>query len=79
MNVAIYARKSKATKKGESISNQIELCKKYFLNTTNEDVNFLIYEDEGWSGGNINRPQSNKQHMSTCNEKGCRVSYNLIL
>ena len=30
MNVAIYARKSKATKKGESISNQIELCKKYF-------------------------------------------------
>lgn len=57
MNVAIYARKSKATKKGESISNQIELCKKYFLNTTNENVNFLIYEDEGWSGGNINRPQ----------------------
>ena len=30
MNVAIYARKSKATKKGESISNQIELCKKIF-------------------------------------------------
>ena len=60
MNVAIYARKSKATKKGESISNQIELCKKYFLNTTNEDVNFLIYEDEGWSGGNINRPQFTK-------------------
>lgn len=60
MNVAIYARKSKATKKGESISNQIELCKKYFLNTTNEDVNFLIYEDEGWSGGNINRPEFTK-------------------
>lgn len=60
MNVAIYARKSKATKKGESISNQIELCKKYFLNTTNEEVNFLIYEDEGWSGGNINRPQFTK-------------------
>ena len=60
MNVAIYARKSKATKKGESIANQIELCKKYFLNTTNEDVNFLIYEDEGWSGGNINRPQFTK-------------------
>ena len=60
MNVAIYARKSKATKKGESISNQIELCKKYFLNTTNENVNFFIYEDEGWSGGNINRPQFTK-------------------
>lgn len=60
MNVAIYARKSKATKKGESISNQIELCKKYFKNTTNENVNFLIYEDEGWSGGNINRPQFTK-------------------
>lgn len=60
MNVAIYARKSKATKKGESISNQIDLCKKYFTNTTNEDVNFLIYEDEGWSGGNINRPNFTK-------------------
>ena len=60
MNVAIYARKSKATKKGESIYNQIELCKKYFLNTTNEEVNFLIYKDEGWSGGNINRPQFTK-------------------
>lgn len=60
MNVAIYARKSKATKKGESISNQIELCKKYFKNTTDEEVNFLIYEDEGWSGGNINRPQFTK-------------------
>ena len=60
MNVAIYARKSKATKKGESISNQIELCKKYFINTTNEDINFLIYEDEGWSGSNINRPQFTK-------------------
>ena len=60
MNVAIYARKSKATKKGESISNQIDLCKKYFSNTTNEEVNFLIYEDEGWSGGNINRPNFTK-------------------
>lgn len=60
MNIAIYARKSKATKKGESISNQIELCKKYFNNTTDKEVNFLIYEDEGWSGGNINRPQFTK-------------------
>lgn len=60
MNVAIYARKSKATKKGESISNQIELCKKYFLNTTNENVNFFIYEDEGWSGGILIGPSSLK-------------------
>lgn len=60
MNVAIYARKSKATKKGESINNQIELCKKYFSNVSTEEVNFLIYEDEGWSGGNINRPQFQK-------------------
>lgn len=60
MNVAIYARKSKTTKKGESISNQIELCKKYFNNITDQEVNFLIYVDEGWSGGNINRPQFTK-------------------
>ena len=29
---AIYSRKSKYTGKGESIDNQIEMCKKYLLN-----------------------------------------------
>lgn len=56
---AIYSRKSKFTGKGESIENQIELCRQHIKlhhdNVTEEDV--LVFEDEGFSGGNVNRPQ----------------------
>lgn len=31
MNVAIYSRKSKFTGKGESIENQVQMCKDYYL------------------------------------------------
>jgi len=52
---AIYSRKSKFTGKGESIVNQIELCKR---ECSHLDINeFIIYEDEGFSGKNIKRPQ----------------------
>ena len=54
--VAIYSRKSKYTGKGDSIENQIEMCKNYVLRTLT-DVEFLIYEDEGYSGGNLDRPE----------------------
>lgn len=60
--IAIYSRKSRFTGKGESIENQIELCKKYIdvnYPDTPED-NIFIYEDEGFSGGNIERPQFKK-------------------
>ena len=56
---AIYSRKSKFTGKGESINNQIEMCRQYIQFTypeTKED-DILVYEDEGFSGGNMNRPQ----------------------
>lgn len=55
MKAAIYSRKSIFTGKGESIENQIELCKEYGdrLGATE----YLIYEDEGFSGGNTNRPR----------------------
>lgn len=59
MKAAIYSRKSKFTGKGESIENQIQLCKEY-AKTQLRDKNitdFLIYEDEGFSGGNTNRPE----------------------
>lgn len=62
MKAAIYSRKSKFTGKGESIENQIQLCKEYALNQL-KDRNveqFLIYEDEGFSGGNTNRPEFRK-------------------
>lgn len=58
MKKAIYSRKSKFTGKGESIENQIQLCKEYAYNhfgINEKDV--LIYEDEGFSGGTTDRPQ----------------------
>lgn len=55
MKAAIYSRKSKFTGKGESIENQVQLCKDY---SERLNINeFEIYEDEGFSGGNIDRPE----------------------
>lgn len=51
--IAIYSRKSIATDTGDSIENQIEKVKKYF---DNENCEFMLFEDEGWSGGNDKRP-----------------------
>ena len=57
-SIAIYSRKSKFTGKGESVANQIELCREYILRTYGEQYaeRILVYEDEGFSGGNLNRP-----------------------
>lgn len=58
MSVAIYSRKSKYTGKGESVENQIQLCKEYAVkNLGYENKDFIIYEDEGFSGSNTNRPE----------------------
>ena len=54
---AIYSRKSIFTGKGESIENQIEMCKDYYLRHYGDNVEFIIYEDEGFSGGNTKRPK----------------------
>lgn len=56
--IAIYSRKSKFTGKGESIENQIELCKNYIRSRFGEEAaqQCVIYEDEGFSGGNLKRP-----------------------
>lgn len=60
--IAIYSRKSKFTGKGESIDNQVELCKEYIRMHYGESAleNIIIYEDEGFSGGNLNRPDFKK-------------------
>jgi len=62
----IYSRKSKFTGKGESIENQLELCKRYIYNKYGDneindnpdtDINIVLYEDEGYSGKNTARPE----------------------
>ncbi len=59
IKVAIYTRKSKFTEEGESIENQIKMCIKY-SETMLEAAEYEIYEDEGFSGGNIDRPKFKK-------------------
>ncbi|MBR0484980.1 MAG: recombinase family protein [Oscillospiraceae bacterium] len=60
--IAIYARKSKLTFKGESIKNQINTCRDYIkiLNPNITDNDILIFQDEGFSGKNTKRPQFQK-------------------
>ena len=78
--VAIYSRKSKFTGKGESIGNQIEMCRQSIHNTFDNisDDDILIFEDEGFSGSNTNRPQFQKM-LKLCREKQikCIVCYRL--
>ena len=67
----IYSRKSKFTGKGESIENQIELCRQYIAMHFGEEAaeNVLVYEDEGFSGGNLNRPDFKKMMTAAKDRK----------
>ena len=69
--IAIYSRKSKFTGKGESIGNQVELCKEYIRMHYGELVlnSTIVYEDEGFSGGNLNRPDFKKMMEAAKNHK----------
>ena len=60
--IAIYSRKSKFTGKGESIGNQVELCKEHVRNLFGEEYveRCVVFEDEGFSGGNLMRPAFQK-------------------
>jgi len=68
--IVIYSRKSKFTGKGESIENQIEMCRQYIRLHFGEDAagGALVYEDEGFSGGSLERPQFKKM-MAEAKEK----------
>ncbi|MGM9612388.1 MAG: recombinase family protein [Butyricicoccus sp.] len=57
-SIAIYSRKSKFTGKGESIGNQVELCREYIRTNFGSQYaeEAIVFEDEGFSGGNLNRP-----------------------
>lgn len=66
MIAAIYSRKSLFTGKGDSIENQIKICKEYGdrLGATE----YIIYQDEGFSGKNTDRP-SFKRMMADAKSK----------
>jgi site-specific DNA recombinase len=76
LKIAIYSRKSVLSEKGDSIENQIELCKNYCESYfQGEDLEYIVYEDEGFSGKNLNRPKfkelindikSNKINLLIC-------------
>lgn len=58
LKIAIYVRKSKFVDTSESTENQIKMCKEHILfRFRNEEVEFAIYEDEGYSGETTNRPK----------------------
>lgn len=77
---AIYSRKSKFTGKGESIANQIELCrnklKLTYPDITESDIEY--FEDEGFSGKNTKRPNYQKM-LQLCRdgEIECIIAYRL--
>ena len=56
--VAIYARKSRITNKGDSIGVQFKQCAEYAKRELNleDDFEFLQYEDKGLSGYYSDRP-----------------------
>lgn len=79
MKIAIYSRKSVFSEKGESIENQIQLCTEYI--NTHYSISkkyILVYQDEGYSGGNTNRPMFRKL-LEDANNKvfDCLVCYRL--
>ena len=57
--LAIYSRKSRFTGRGESIENQVEMCRRCLASRfgTEAAAAALVYEDEGYSGGNLERPR----------------------
>ena len=61
-SIAVYSRKSRFTGKGESIGNQVELCREYVRANLGEEAlnKIVVYEDEGFSGSNLNRPAFKK-------------------
>ena len=61
MKVAIYSRKSKFTGIGDSIENQVQMCKNFIESKfKNENIEYYVFEDEGFTGSNTNRPEFNK-------------------
>ncbi|MDO4200381.1 MAG: recombinase family protein [Clostridia bacterium] len=71
MNIAIYSRKSCTSDKGESVQNQIEICKNYIFSHVNNQKNssIIIYKDEGFSAKNTDRPAFKQMLKDAENKK----------
>ena len=65
--IAIYSRKSVYVENSESIETQINMCKAYFTRQF-KNCEFEIFEDEGFSGKNTDRPAF-KRLMKLCSIK----------
>lgn len=77
MRIAIYSRKSKFTGVGDSIENQIQMCKDFMIKRHGaNELTFDEFEDEGFTGGNLNRPQFKKM-MNSIKEYDVLVCYRL--
>lgn len=77
IKVAIYSRKSKYTGIGDSIENQIQMCKDFINNKyRSKEIVFDEFEDEGFTGGNLNRPKF-KEMMSSIKDYDILVCYRL--
>lgn len=73
MKIAIYSRKSIFTGKGDSIENQISMCQEYIYSKLGKDVEISIYEDEGFTGKNTNRPEFQRLMKDIKNKKIDRI------
>lgn len=77
MKIAIYSRKSKFTGMGDSIENQLAMCREFAKSKfKNEELEFDEYEDEGFTGSNLNRPKF-KELMKNIKKYDVLICYRL--
>ncbi|MCY6354341.1 recombinase family protein [Clostridium sp. ZS2-4] len=68
--IAIYARKSLFTGKGDSIGAQISECKRFInYKFANVEHEIKLFQDEGWSGKTTDRPEFSKMIKSLKNKE----------
>ena len=78
MRIAIYSRKSVFTGKGDSIENQIQLCKDYIKLNFQDVSEIKIYEDEGFSAKSTDRPKFQEMLIDAKNKEfDCLICYRL--
>lgn len=71
MKFFIYSRKSVYTGKGESTENQIEMSKDWIFSHFNDvkTKDIVVYEDEGFSGKNLDRPDFKRMMKDVTTQK----------